>query len=111
MKNTLLAIFLLLTPLGLALEQAAEVRERLDLNTATQSELEGLPGIGPALAKRIIDFREDNGKFRRVEDLLNVRGIGKIRFEKLRPLIRVGGKSGRDRGGAPRRRPPSPGSP
>jgi len=63
--------------------------DRIDINTATADELVGLPGIGETLAQRIIRFREENGPFRRVEDLLKVKGIGEKSFQKLRPSIKV----------------------
>ena len=61
----------------------------LNLNIATRSQLERLPGIGPVLAKRILAFRFRHGRFKRVEDLLNIQGIGPRTFEKLRPLVCV----------------------
>jgi len=63
--------------------------EPLDLNTATVEELVKLPEIGPATAKAIVRFREKSGPFRRVEDLLAVRGITKRRLKKLRPYVTV----------------------
>ena len=61
----------------------------VNLNTATLDEIESLPGIGPVLAQRIVDYREQNGPFRTVEDLLNVSGIGDKRFADLKPHITV----------------------
>lgn len=61
----------------------------VDLNTADQAALEELPGIGPALAKRIVAWREDNGRFRTVDDLLAVPGIGEKVLEGLRDGVRV----------------------
>lgn len=61
----------------------------VNLNTATLAELETLPGIGPALAQRILDYRERNGGFRTVEDLLEVPGIGAKKFEELRDAVTV----------------------
>jgi competence protein ComEA len=61
----------------------------VDLNTADQTVLETLPGIGPSLAARIIAWREEHGGFRTVEDLLEVSGIGDGRFADLRDLVRV----------------------
>lgn len=62
----------------------------LDLNTATQSEIESLPGIGPVRAGDILATREAKGGFKSVDELLDVRGIGEITLEKLRPRVRVG---------------------
>jgi comEA protein len=62
---------------------------KVDLNEATELELTRLPGIGPALAKRIVEFRDRHGPFQRVEDVMKVRGIGERSFEKLRPHLTV----------------------
>ena len=61
----------------------------LDLNSATQKELEELPGIGPVTAKAIVDFRQKGGPFRRVDDLLVVRGISETRLKRIRPYVFV----------------------
>ncbi len=61
----------------------------LDLNTATIEQLQQLPEVGPTTAKSIIRFREKSGPFRRVEDLLAIRGITKQRLQKMRPYITV----------------------
>ncbi len=62
---------------------------KLDLNTATAAQLEALPGIGPALAQRILDYREQHGPFRQVDDLLAVPGIGPTKLEQIRPYVTV----------------------
>lgn len=61
----------------------------LDLNRATAAELERLPGIGPALAARIVAYRDSIGRFRTVDDLDRVRGIGPVLLERLRPHVSV----------------------
>src|ERR1700730_4345397 len=61
----------------------------IDLNAATIKELEELPGVGPVTAKRIIDARQKSGRFRRIEDLLAIRGISTKRLEVLRPYIKI----------------------
>jgi competence protein ComEA len=61
----------------------------LDLNTATETQLEALPGIGPSLAQAIVAEREREGGFHSVDDLRRVRGIGDVRFAQLRPLVTV----------------------
>jgi len=61
----------------------------LNLNTATPKQLEALPGIGPALAKRIVDFREKKGKFKRVEELLAIPGISEKKWKVLREHLTV----------------------
>jgi competence protein ComEA len=68
---------------------AAAYAHIINVNKATAAELELLPGIGPALAARIIDYRQARGPFRAIEDLTNVRGIGPKTLEKIRPRIRV----------------------
>ena len=64
----------------------------VDLNTASAEELATVPGIGPALAQRIIEFREKEGRFQRVEDLMKVKGIGEKSFQKLRQHFKVEAK-------------------
>jgi competence protein ComEA len=59
----------------------------IDINHATEAELEGLPGIGPAVAKRIVAYRDSAGRFAKVEDLDSVKGIGPALLEKVRPLV------------------------
>lgn len=61
----------------------------VDLNHATVTELDVLPGVGPATAAAIVTWRQENGGFRHVDDLLEVPGIGPARLERLRPHVRV----------------------
>jgi comEA protein len=64
----------------------------INLNTATQAQLESLPGVGPKAAQRILDYRKQNGSFKKVEDLMNVKGFGEKTFLKLKPLLTTGEK-------------------
>ncbi len=61
----------------------------VDLNTADLAQLDTLPGVGPAIAQRILDWRAENGSFTSVEDLLEVSGIGPATFERLRERVRT----------------------
>ena len=67
----------------------ASVDAQVNLNTATPAQLETLPGIGPATAQRIIEYRQKNGAFKKIEELMNVRGVGEKSFLKLKPLVSV----------------------
>jgi comEA protein len=69
-----------------AVTQAAKP---VNLNSASADELEALPGIGPATATRILEYRQKNGPFKKVEDLMNIKGIGEKSFLKLKPLVTV----------------------
>lgn len=61
----------------------------LDLNQATVEDLQAVPGIGPALARRIIDYRKIHGPFTQVDDLLKVKGIGEKSLEKIRRYLEL----------------------
>ena len=58
--------------------------KKININTATQAELETLTGIGPSTAAKIIEYRKKNGKFRKIEDLKNVSGIGESKYESIK---------------------------
>ncbi len=64
--------------------------EKIDINTASAEELDKLPGIGPAIAKAIIDYRTQNGPFKTIETINDVKGIGDALFEKIKDQITVG---------------------
>ena len=68
----------------------AAAAQTVNLNTAPAEQLERLPGVGPKTAARIIEYRQKNGGFKKVEDLMNVRGIGEKNFLRLKPLLTVG---------------------
>jgi competence protein ComEA len=68
--------------------QAASEDGVISLNQATAADLERLPGVGPVLAERIVAFREANGRFETVEDLLEVPGIGEAKLAAMRDLVR-----------------------
>jgi competence protein ComEA len=64
--------------------------ELIDINTASSAELETLPGIGPTTAQKIIEYRQTNGAFVSIEDIINVSGIGPGLYERIKDLITVG---------------------
>jgi len=64
--------------------------ELININFASQAELESLPGIGPTTAQKIIQYREQNGSFLTIEDIINVPGIGPGTYERIKDLITVG---------------------
>lgn len=74
---------------GRSAPAAATSAAPLNLNTATAAQLEALPGIGARTAALIVEYRQKNGGFKKVEDLMNVRGIGEKAFLKLKALITV----------------------
>jgi len=82
--NKLLMVLLVLSGL-VAFPAFAAV----NINTATQSELEAVKGVGPSKAKAIIEYREANGNFKQVDDLDNVKGFGKASVDKLREALSV----------------------
>jgi competence protein ComEA len=84
----LLAVLVLTT--GPAFAAATAPAGKVNLNTATVSQLVDLPGIGPALAARIVEHRQKNGAFKSVEDVMAVKGIGEKNFSKIQGFLSVG---------------------
>jgi comEA protein len=69
---------------------AATLSTPLNLNTATAAQLEKLPGVGARTAQLIVEHRQKNGGFKKVEELMNIKGIGEKSFLKLKPMVVVG---------------------
>lgn len=67
----------------------AEISGKINLNMASVTELDSLPGIGPSYAQRIIEYRDANGGFKSIEEVQNVKGIGPKTFEKMQDLITI----------------------
>lgn len=72
--------------------------QRVDLNRATAADLDQLPGVGPVLARRMVDYRKSVGRFHAIEDLRAVKGIGRKKLERLKPFVTVAGSSVQDEG-------------
>ncbi|HEX9901514.1 MAG TPA: helix-hairpin-helix domain-containing protein [Acidobacteriota bacterium] len=72
------------------IQQSGAGKAKVNINVAGLNELQGLPRIGPRVAQRILDFRKEHGPFKRVEELMKVRGIGEKVFNNLKNLITVG---------------------
>lgn len=100
--NALLVAFVVLSAGDAAIAQsdktAASAKAALNLNTATLDQLEDLPGIGRATAERILEYRQKSGGFKKIEELMNVKGIGEKSFLKLKPLIVVQAKTDKPAG-------------
>ena len=93
----LLVFGLLASAIALNAEKKRKPERLLNLNTATAEELATLPGIGEAIALRIIRHREKQGKFRRLEELMVIKGISQKRFAALKPYVTVEAKEAREK--------------
>jgi competence protein ComEA len=80
------------TALAQSDKTAAAAKATLNLNSATVDQLADLPGVGKATAQRILEYRQKNGGFKKIEELMNVKGIGEKSFLKLKPMITVAAK-------------------
>lgn len=72
-----------------SVEESVVPSGKINLNTATASQLDTLPGIGPAYASRIIEYRSSNGGFKDIAEIQNIKGIGPKTFEKIKELITI----------------------
>ncbi len=85
----LIATFLLAAPTAFA----ADKQKVININDASASQLALLPRVGPSLSARIVEFREENGKFKAPADLMLVRGIGEKTFQLMEPYVAVSGET------------------
>lgn len=83
------ALGFFLAPLAALQGQTAKAPEKININSGTSDDLQKLPQVGPKVAQRIIDFRKQNGPFKKAEDLMKVQGIGEKIFAKLKDRITV----------------------
>ena len=79
---------------GSAAKARATADSPVNLNSASVAQLQTLPGIGASTAQRIVEYRQKNGSFKKIEELMNVKGIGEKSFLKLKPLITIGADKG-----------------
>jgi len=87
-----LILGLIVSPLVSA-QTAVKAGDKVNINTASLEELQKLPRIGPQIAQRILDYRKENGNFKKIEDILKVRGIGEKVYDQLKDLITVGAEA------------------
>ena len=88
-KIKMLVVLLTVIVFAFAGAIQADDSSKIDLNKATVQELVKLKGIGKKFAERIIEYREENGRFAKIEDIMKVKGIGQKKFEAIKDLISV----------------------
>ena len=92
-KTSIAFLLLLVSVLASLPAAAAETKKVVNINSADASELALLPRVGPSVADRIIDYRKENGPFKKPEDLMLVQGIGEKTFQLLKPYLAISGES------------------
>ena len=90
-RKSIVCVLVTLVALAVVGVEASEPSGVVNINTAGAEDLQLLPRIGPSLAGRIVEFREANGPFRTVDEILAVKGIGESSFDKLEPYIVTSG--------------------
>jgi len=88
-----IVLVLVFQPLFSLQAKAKSVDQKININTAQSVELQKLPRVGPAIAQRILDYRKENGNFKRIEDIMKVKGIGEKVFGQIKELITVGSET------------------
>jgi competence ComEA-like helix-hairpin-helix protein len=92
-KTSIAPLLILLSLLASLPATAAETKKVVNINSADTSELALLPRVGPSVAERIVDYRKENGPFKKIEDLMLVQGIGEKTFQLLKPYLAISGES------------------
>ena len=92
-NRVVMILLLVVLTLSAAGSLAAEASGVVNINTADSEQLSLLPRVGPTVAQRIVDFRQENGRFQTLEDLMLVRGIGEKTFELIKPHITLEGQT------------------
>jgi comEA protein len=93
LSSILVALCLLLIAASVQAEDSSQSRGVVNINTASVDQLVLLPRIGPSTAQRVVDFRQENGRFKKPEELMLVQGIGERTFEMLLPYVTVDGET------------------